>query len=448
MTEIEIDYVPHEKQLPFHESRAKYRLLCTGAGFGKTAAGVVELIMECMRSKSGTWWAMAAPTYRMLTTATVREFMKFCPREIIKNYNRSEQIITLINDVSIVGVAGDREDTIDRVRGLTLGGAYGDEIARSSEYMHEMLVARVRDPGGSLRIWYTTTPKGRTWLKRLFEDKKTKDDSPIKDPENYEIFKGSTLDNPHTPKEYKDSLLNTYVGVFRQQEIFGEFVGFEGLVYPNFSRSVHVVDAGGMERDGKFKEFKGFVDFGFTNPSVILKVGFDYDGRAYVVQEFYQSKTTDSQLAQIAKSHFGAMQYVADSSNPGGIEEFRKAGLDCRGASKVTGEHEDSYVMAGIKVIFQMLDTQPDGMPRLFVDKSCVNTIMEFENYRYPDDREGKPLQERPIKLFDHTMDALRYGLVTRDIPLFFGIMDMTRPRPPAPGEPEKKDEKNRIAFG
>ena len=117
--------MPYEKQMEFHRSKAKYRLFSGGVGSGKTVAGTNELIKECMTAQAGAWYAMAAPTYKMLTNVTIREFLKWCPRGLIQKYNKSEQIITLINDVSVIGIAGDREDTIDRARGLSLAGVYG-----------------------------------------------------------------------------------------------------------------------------------------------------------------------------------------------------------------------------------------------------------------------------------------------------------------------------------
>jgi len=143
----------------------------------------------------------------------------------------------------------------------------------------------------------------------------------------------------------------------------------------------------------------------------MVMIGFDYDDRAYIVKEFYQKHVTDAELAEIAKRDFGDLEYIADSSNPGGIAEFRKLGLNCRGVKKTTGEHEDSFVMAGIKTITGLLKIQDDKKPRLYVDRRCVNTIMEFENYRYPDKKEEKPIQEKPLKIHDHALDSIRYVL-------------------------------------
>lgn len=177
-------------------------------------------------------------------------------------------------------------------------------------------------------------------------------------------------------------------------------------------------------------------------------IGFDNDGRAYIIKEFYQRKILGSQLAEIAKKEFGNVKYIADSANPDAIEEFKKIGLNCVGVKKMKNEREENFVIAGIRRVSGHLQIQGDKKPRLFISNNCPMTIAEFENYSYPENKENKSPSEKPLEPFSHAMDALRYALMSRETPLFFGSLDMTRPRPPAPGEPEKKDEKNRIAFG
>lgn len=108
----------------------------------------------------------------------------------------------------------------------------------------------------------------------------------------------------------------------------------------------------------------------------------------------------------MAKKQFGNIEYIADSANPNGIEEFKKQNLNCKGAEKFKGEREESFVVSGIKRISSLLKQQQDGKPRLFIDRSCVNTIMELENYRYPDPKEEHPIQEKPLKIHDHCLVA------------------------------------------
>ena len=76
--------------------------------------------------------------------------------------------------------------------------------------------------------------------------------------------------------------------------------------------------------------------------------------------------------------------------------------------------------MAGIRRIGALLQKQVDGKPRLYVDKRCLMTIMEFENYSYPENKEGKRVDEKPVKVHDHAMDALRYALMSREEPMAY----------------------------
>jgi len=345
---------------------------------------------------------IVAPTVPMLKNATLREFFKFCPRELIKDYNRTDRRITLITGAEVIGLSGDNERDIDRLRGMNIGGFYGDEIAICPEYMHDILIARLRDTRGPMKGWYTTTPKGFNWLHRLFSEKKNKAGEPFKNPDDYQLFGGSSMDNPFTDDEYKETLQSTYAGSFAKQEIYGEFVGFEGLVYPGFRRDVHIIK--GDVTLLPTVRFVGGVDWGFTNPSVILALGVDSDDRIYVLEEFYEKRITHEQLkekATMLMHKYSISQFYCDPSEPIFINSFNNEGIRSVGA--------DNSIMPGIKEVSQRLIVQADGKPRLFIHQNCVNLINEFSQYRYPDDKFNRPVDEKPLKLFDHAMDALRY---------------------------------------
>jgi len=66
-------------------------------------------------------------------------------------------------------------------------------------------------------------------------------------------------------------------------------------------------------------------------------------------------------------------------------------------------------VLVGIDRVNEALQLRPNGKPRFYVCRSCQNLIREFYEYRYPDNRDGKPTKEEPLKVNDHAMDALRY---------------------------------------
>jgi len=395
---LELDYEPYSKQLEFHNSPKKFKAFVAGLGSGKTMAGSVEAI-KTMIECPGSFGAILAPTFPMLRDSTIRTFLQLLPQSLIKNYGRMEQKIILINGSEVIFRPCDDPTTIDRIRNINLGWWWIDEGSLVPEYAFKVLVGRLRNKTGPLKGWVTTTPKGFNWIWERWEKEKNP---------NYHLVRAATTENPYLPEDYVKTMKREYTGVFAKQEIYGEFVGYEGVVYPEFNRLTHVIDAAKI----KFSEIIAGVDFGFTNPSAIAIIGFDYDGRAYVIREFYQTHITDTELAKWSKENLKEVRrFIADSANPSGIQEFKNMNMNCKGVVKQSGEKEKSFVEAGIKRIASRLQSADDGRPRLFVDKSCVNTIMEFENYRYPETKEEHPMKELPLKIHDHLMDAIRYAL-------------------------------------
>src|SRR3990167_229612 len=405
-THLYIDYTPFPKKERFHNSKKKFRAIISGVGFGKSAAGVNEMIKEVLAHPK-TLNLIFAPTFPMIKNTTMREFWKFCPRELIKEHNTSNHLITFTNEAQIIYLSGDNEKNIDRVRGLTLSSAYADEIALVPRYVFDIIIARLRDPKGSLKFWSTSTPKGMNWMYDLFIEKRG-----ITNPKDYEVFGGTSLDNPYTPLEYKTTLQQTYVGRFAKQEIYGEFVGFEGLVYSSFNRNTHVISIQGKGMNWESIRFQRVImgiDFGFTNASVCVFAGIDSDGRIFVFDEIHEPGLLINEFIERIKQkideHQIPMKYInnfyCDPSEPSFIKMFNQAGLKAIAAN--------NEVLPGIIEVTSYLETQKDGKPRLFIRNNCVQTIKEFEQYRYPDDKEERNKEEVPLKVYDHSMDALRY---------------------------------------
>jgi predicted phage terminase large subunit-like protein len=79
----------------------------------------------------------------------------------------------------------------------------------------DIMLGRLRlEPGN---MWFTTTPKGRNhWLHEYIETG------------NVEVHRSRTMDNPHLPQAYIDSLKSQYSSAFYAQEVLGEFVDMGG----------------------------------------------------------------------------------------------------------------------------------------------------------------------------------------------------------------------------
>src|SRR3990167_1611821 len=254
--EIRIPWNPHKKQLQFQQSKAKYKAFIGGIGSGKTRAGCIESLGFCLENPKCLFF-IGAPTYPMLRDATKRTFLEICPQELIKKDLIGTNILTLINGSEILFRSC--EDP-EKLRGPNLAGFWIDEGALVPEMAWRILIGRLRQAGFNYIGMITTTPKGYNWIHEKFV---------VAPNENYEIIICSTLDNPYLPKEFIEDLKKNYTGVFAKQEIYGDFVGFEGLVYPEFINKQHV----GRFKELDFKYKIAGVDWGIVHKFVILVAG-------------------------------------------------------------------------------------------------------------------------------------------------------------------------------
>ena len=405
MKEIVVSYLPFGAQKAVHDNPAKFKAVLTGVGFGKTTVLVNEVLRWAIEKPA--LYLIVAPTFPLLRDTTMREFYKFCPTDLIQKRNYSDSRVYLINGAEIIFRSGDNDRHIERIRGLTIGGFALDEVTLFPYLMWEIMIARLRDNRGVMHGIACGTPKGEDWTKLLFVDKADpKTGKPLSDPENYAFFDGSSMDNPYTSESYKQTLLNTYSGIFREQEIYGKFVSARGNVYPMFSRKHHIADC--EKERNRIVRFIAGVDFGFTNPAVILAIGIDGDWRHYVFEEFYRTNVMDEEFiakAKELKEKYRIQEFWCDPSEPMFIEKLNNAGCFAKKA--------DNSILTGISSVTSKLEIKKDGKPALFIDHlKCPNMIKEMQSYRYSEKKDGKPDLEKPVKLFDHAADALRYAIL------------------------------------
>ena len=135
----------------------------------------------------------------------------------------------------------------------------------------------------------------------------------------------------------------------------------------------------------------------------------DGDGRAWILEEFYQPRCSIETLVQEARrlrERWGEGTFYCDPAEPRGINEFVQAGLDA--VSNKTKRDD------GIREVGGRFADAGDGRPRIFVHSSCVNWIAEVQSY------------DESAKQFDHAMDATRYALANAsdlrgEIEVYFG---------------------------
>lgn len=194
----------------------------------------------------------------------------------------------------------------------------------------------------------------------------------------------------------------------------------KGLVFPGFSRAVHVVPHAELERlyrhGGRWSlhDLGCGVDWGWSDPSAWIVGGRTGAGTIVVVDEQYESGVLVDDnggwltRARALRTEHKLGWFAADPSEPGYITALRRS----RGEPLVY--NADNAISAGILRIathLQLAETGAGRKPRLLISDRCKNLIRELESYHYLAGPDGP--SEEPEDRNNHAADALRY-LVAR----------------------------------
>ncbi len=126
--------------------------------------------------------------------------------------------------VYLEGVNDARSES--KIRGLTLIGAYCDELTLFTEDFFAMLLSRLSMPGA--KLFGTTNPDNpHHWLKKNYLDRA--------DELDLLSMKFLIDDNTFLNADYVSNIKREYVGVFYERFILGKWKAADGVIYPQFA---------------------------------------------------------------------------------------------------------------------------------------------------------------------------------------------------------------------
>jgi len=392
----EIDYVPHEAQLPFHEDKAvRFRGLFGGTGSGKSLAGAYEALTWA-RDYPGSVGLIATPAFRKIREIVIPAIedllgMSVDASPFFVNYNRGEMSLDVYNGSKIWLLGLDRAEASE---GMNLDWAWVDEarlipkFGEAFDSVRRRLRGSGRVPGAPVGCWVTTTPDHPgSDLHGFFEGRD-------RDPES-RVYRMSIDDNlGNLGASYVDGIKRSHSGGLYDRFVLGQFANVAGGAF-EFDYAVHVQGYTELFDRENMRRWAYGVDFGWVSPSAILVLGFDGDGRAFVVDEVYGSGMSEQLIINEAvalKSEYGEGVFWCDSSEPKTIVALSRSG--------VTARHNKNKRDDGIRELGGRFKDAGDGRRRLYVSPSCVNLIDELQTY--------SPL----LKVRDHAVDALRYAVM------------------------------------
>jgi phage terminase large subunit len=99
--DVVINYIPQPRQSEFHLSTAKYRLYIGAWRAGKSFAGCWEAIKKCILYPNNRG-LIGRKDFSDLRETTIKTFFEICPPDLIKNYNKTEHVVTFYNGSEIL----------------------------------------------------------------------------------------------------------------------------------------------------------------------------------------------------------------------------------------------------------------------------------------------------------------------------------------------------------
>ncbi|PSJ29818.1 PBSX family phage terminase large subunit [Streptosporangium nondiastaticum] len=296
--------------------------------------------------------------------------------------------------VHLIGASDARAE--GRLRGATASLAYIDETTLVPEPFFVQLLARLSVPGA--RLLCTTNPDSPAhWLKAQYLDRA--------DELDLAQWHFKLADNPSLSEAYVAALSAEYTGLWRRRMIAGEWVVAEGSIYSMWDEQRHVVN----DVPELLRTWVG-VDYGTVNPFAAVLLGLGVDGRLYAVSEWrHDSRAAHRQMTDAQYSR-AVREWLSERNDVQPEWTF----VDPSAASFSTQLWADGHpniargdnsVLDGIRSVSNALEAGA-----LLVHRSCAGLLQEFPSYVW-DDAAAARGEDRPVKIGDHSLDALRYAV-------------------------------------
>lgn len=335
----------------------------------------------------------------------------------------------------------DRDEDVLRYQGQSFTYIAWDELGQwPKPFAYNYMRSRLRTASDDLPVFIraTTNPggPGGWWVKKMFIDP-----APIgsafwatdietgqtlvypkeHSKEGQPLFKrrfiaASLRDNPYLAKsgDYEAMLLSLPENQKRQL-LYGDWDVSEGAAFPEFNRRIHVIEPYNIPSD--WPRFRA-CDYGYSSWSAVLWFAVAPDESLVIYRELYVTKVLAEDLATMIlqaeegeKIRYGVLDsscwHKRGDTGPSIAERMIMKGCRWRPADRSAGSR-----VAGKNEIHRRLQIDPiTEKPRMVIFNTCTQLIADLPAVQLdknnPEDIDTKFAS-------DHTLDAARYGVMSR----------------------------------
>ena len=413
----------HLKQLAFHKCEKRNRWVFGGNRSGKTECGAVECVYMARgvhpyrENRKDTHGWVVSPSQQVQRDVAQKKILRYLRKdwieEIVMISGRKDapesgvidfiRVRNIFGGISIIGFKSCDQGR-EKFQGASLDYVWFDEEPPADVYLECRM--RVMDKKGD--IFATMTPlKGLTFVYNDIYLNRQGDREIW-----YEFMNWN--DNPYLDKDEICALEGCLDERALQSRKYGKFGAEEGLVYPEFDESVHVIEPFAIPKEWQDNIS---IDPGLNNPLSAHWYAVDFDDNVYVVFEHYEAGRDVDYHADEIKRICKLLGWKTDAK--GRVNALIDSAAKQRTLSAVKSVAELFYergilvnpdvekdLFAGIAEVKSYLNRN-NGLPNLYIFSSCKHLISELKGYVWGSG-------DAPKKVNDHSLDEMRYYLMSR----------------------------------
>lgn len=378
-------------------------LICEGAiRSGKTMFMAIAFFDWAMQNFNGQNFIVMGKTVSSAWRNVIAPYtsLTWCRRKYKVRQSRTEGTVTVrgnghTNTFYIFGAKD--ESSYQLIQGITAAGCLIDEVAICVESAVNQALARCSVDGS--KYWFNCNPSYPShWFKVQWVDRARE--------MNALLIHFELRDNPSLSAKTIARYERQYVGVFRKRYIEGLWAQAEGLIYPMYDEAFE-----DTPRLNRVREYAVSIDYGTMNAFAALLWANDGDVWHCIKEYRYSGRDeghqkTDSDyvhdMVAFTRSLPGEPEIIIDPSATSFITALRRCDERSFRIRPANNSVED-----GLRDTAVCLQS---GLVKF--SRECTETRKEFEGYVWDD----KALDDRPLKVNDHLMDALRYLVMTKHV--------------------------------
>jgi len=371
---------------------------------GKTIAATFKFLIFILKSDYYEFM-ISGKTRDTIERNVVRDLIRMIDGNIPYKYRKFDNYIE-IADKKIWLIGFSDEGATEKVRGMTVGGWYADEITSASKSTVEMAITRCSVDGA--KMFWTMNPESPYHF--IYTDYITNTD--LINSGTVKVWHFTLEDNLHLSKRYIEELkrVNRKSKVNYKRNILGEWVIAEGAIYDMFDETKHVIhDRPQMDT------INICCDYGVSTVTTfgVMGIQFNEPNDYFLLEETYYD-ATEKGVAQSDSDRINDIVYLQDKYK---LDRRNVLYLPHDAASLKAQCRKDKRIKMKVRTYapdtYRDIHTIQDliNQERFHIHESCKNSIKQAQTYSW-DIKAQQRGEDKPLKVDDHCCDMWRGGIM------------------------------------